>query len=133
MFALVGLGNRAAGAEGWGTIKGTAIMTLGMFLSHPALWAVPIYAALIFLWRCKSPKDWNTVGQGGAWLPGIIRGMYCIPLAVALFLITHSWWHLLAAPLVSALVPACYWLGFKYKKQPGELAEFLSGMTLGII
>ena len=135
MIVLTALGNRAAGQAGFGTYIGVAAMTLGVFLAHPIWWAIPLYAATLWLWRAPSPEPWYHVPQGtGTWFDAFTRGLYVIPFAVLLGVVTHSLLHLALGVAAVFLVPAAYWVGFKWgRNQPIQVAELLAGLVVGCI
>jgi len=133
-ITLSALGNRAWGSAEGGRLKGVIIMTLALIISHPVVLAIPFYAAGVYLWRIMSPRPWMHIPQNkGTWGAGFKRGLWVMPLAVILAVATHNPIHLLLGAIAVFAVPAAYWLGFKYKKQPGEMAELLAGAVVGAI
>lgn len=131
--ALCAIGNRCWGSKEGSHWLGLVIMSLGIFISIPVLWAIPFYAALVFIWRSKSPRPWMAVGHGYGWRAGMIRGMLVLPLAVLLAIVDNEPLRLLYGFVAVFAVPAAYWLGFKYTKAKGELSELLAGAVVGLL
>lgn len=131
--AVCAIGNRCWGAKEGSHWLGLLIMSLGIYIANPVVWAVPLYAVGLFLWRSRSPRPWMGVGHGYGWRPGMLRGLWALPLAVIITAVTGAPYHLLTGFVAVFAVPAAYWLGFKYRKAKGEAAELLSGAVIGMV
>lgn len=131
--ALSAIGNRAWGSGYVPHWVGLAVMSIGCWIGKP-LWTLPIFAAMLYIWRFRSPRPWFALYENSGWAAALVRGLWIMPYAGARFLFDMWWGHLVLGILAIASVPACYWLASRQTKYDRTaIAECLSGALVGCI
>lgn len=134
-MAMCALGNRCWGADGLPRWLAVLMMTYGLVLAHPHMWArSPLIAVWVYVFRIfATGETWLAAARGEHIPESMLRSAAIIPLALLLYTLDGHPWHLMAGALFPVITLIYCLCGQQKQVEPIALAELLTGAWLALI
>ena len=140
---LVAIIVSAIGNRMWGSGKvphwsGALVMAIATVIALPALWMwLPVFFGTIYLFRMWPTAPWLDIMSQPTTpqivVKAIIRGIWIMPHAIVLYLLTDVTAHIGVALWFPIIALVYYLAGKQNKVNPTVISELLTGAFVGLV